>query len=414
MTLAGAVLTVVAGSAQGAWVVQPSLELRSGYDDNVRLNDDENDAVVSRGTVQARLRNVTERAEVSALIGASYLTYSETDDELLDDEDSQFLDLNARRSSERGAVGILLRGRRDLILRTLEPIPELLDGAAPGTGDVEDGAGDRGLEGDLNIDDIDANATAEQVRRNWYEVSPYASYALTRRTRLQTRYEFAERTFDDEGEVAGLRDSSTHRVTLGLDRDMTQRTSANVTVGAARFDTDGVDTDQETDNYTLSLGFDHQLSPQVSIGADVGAGRVETDDNEDEHLTYGVRVAREMPASRLSLFAERSARPSSYGDVVEADTVTVRYQSSWSERTEFDLRVSAYRTAYIGETDDSERRHLNVRPRLTWRITNAWNTGAEYEYRWTDREQPDLFGTAGTDQGHMVSLFFSYQPPSRL
>ncbi len=402
-----AALGLAAAPAHGAWLVEPSLELSTGYDDNVRLNDDpEEDAIVSTGTVQARLRNVTERSEVSGLLGLTYLTYSATDDEDLDDEDAEFVDLSARRDYQRGELGARLTGRRDLILRVIDPIPGLL----PGAGDDADPG--TPLDEALAEDDIDLNATREQVRRTWYRLSPYASYQLGQLTSARIEYSFAERLFDEDGEDQGLRDSRTHLVSAGLRRELSPRTAGSITLGAGRFESDGR---EETDNYTASLGFDHQISPQVTFGADVGAGRVDDDIGEETHLTYGVRLARQMLVSRLSIQAERSAAPSSFGNVVEADRLTVRYQRSLSDRAEFDMRIHGYRTEQVGDgADESSRKYLSVRPRLTLRMTNAWNTGIEYLYRWTDRDRADAFGGSGTAQGNMVVVFIGYQPPRRL
>ncbi len=404
-----AALGLAAAPAHGAWLVEPSLELSTGYDDNVRLNDDEEeDAVVSTGTVQARLRNVTERSEVSGLLGLTYLTYSATDEEDLDDEDAQFADLSARRDYQRGELGARLTGRRDLILRLIDPIPGLLTGAG------EDAAGDRGepLDEALAEDDIDLNATREQVRRTWYRLSPYGSYQLGQLTSVRLEYSFTERMFDEEGEDQGLRDSTAHMIRAGLSRDLSPRTSGSITVGAGRFESDDRD---ETDNYTAAVGFSHQVSPQVQFGAEVGAGRVDNGVEEETHLTYGVRLSRQMLVSRLSLRAERSAQPSSFGNVVEADRLTVRYQRSLSERVEFDARIHGYRTEQVGDgADESTRKYLAAQPRLTWRMTPAWNAGVDYLYRWIDRDRPDAFGGTGTAQGNMVSVFISYQPPRRL
>lgn len=408
----------VAGTAQAAWLVEPTLEVSSGYDDNVRLQNDEEDALVSSAAAQARFRNVTQVSEFAGVIGASYVNYSQTDDEALDDEDAQFFTLTARRDTERARFGFRANGRRSEILRQFAPIDDLLDGTAGlDGGEGEQPDIDQGLDDALGDDDIDLSATIEQVRRTDYRLEPYLEYQFGERTSGRVTYEFSERTFDNDGETVGLRDSTTNAVRVRVGRSVSPLLSWGVTAGAERLESEGVgEPDREADNYTLSVGFDRQLTEQLRFGGDVGATRTEGRDvdGEETSLTYGIRLSRDMELSRLTLRAVRSTEPSSFGSVVTADRINLRYQRTISDRLEFGADLYAYRTERLRSEGDGsdERDYVSVEPRLTWRLTDAWNLGARYRYRWTDRQFADDGG--GTADSSYIALFLSYQPPRRL
>lgn len=407
---------LLAAQAHAAWVFDPALELSTGYDDNVRLEaDDEESALVSRVAAQAQMRNVTEISEFSAILGGTYIDFSQTDDENLDNEDAEFLRLAGHRNTQRATFGIDASARRDLVLQRLSDIPDLIGGGDGGDEPLPDDP----AEDPLN-DDIDANATREQVQRVRLFISPYAEYQLTELTGTRLTYIYGERRFDDEGEEAGLRDSDSHSVRGSLFRQFTPRTAWDVTAGASRIEIDGAGGfSREADNYILTVGFDRELSEQSRLTVDVGASQTDDEgaDSTDTSLTFSARYMRRMPISRFVAQIERSAEPSAFGDIVDADRVTLNYQRSLSPRWELGFRVYGYRTERLdGEGDQNDRDYVDVRPRLTWRMTNDWNVGVGYRYRWIDRGgDGTLPGTAGgTADSNMVSLFVSYQPTSRL
>ncbi len=410
----GFAAVMITPSVQGAWLVEPAIEITTGYDDNVQLTPaNEEDAIISNVTAQARIRRVTEDSELVAIVGATYLSYQETDAVGLDDEDTQFFGLSASKGLKRGRFGLTGDFRRDENLRRVAAIPGLLSagGSTEGSGNQDPVAED--VDDPLSSSDISVNATREGVRRTRVYLRPYVNYQLGELTSAEFAYTLADRSFDD-GEQFELSDTRSHEVSFGLSRDYSPRVTLNVNFGVARFEADGVNgqPDGEADNYTATLGFDSRLTPQSSLSVNVGASRSEGQDSdlEETELIYNVRFTRRMLVSRFSVGVDRSTQLSAFGGLVRADRMTLNYQRLLGDRTEFSISAYGYRTERIGDagTPRDNRDYFDISPRLTWRFTEAWNVGVNYRYRWTDRDQ------TGSADGNYVSLFLSFQPPRRL
>lgn len=394
----GSAVLLWSTAAGAAWLIDPAFELGTGYDDNVRLREqNEQDAIITTATAQAQVRNVTERSEVSAVIGAGYVMYSDVDD--LDDEDLQFLRLTAHRDSDRTQLGITGSARRDLVLRRIGAILDPLDGS-------DDAEGGFTTDGSLDTGEVDAGAVRDQVRRMRFNVAPYLLIALNERTDVRFGLQRAQRFFDSDGERAGLRDTTTTGADVRLSRAMTQLTSVNLTTGYALLESDG---GPDADTYRATVGWRHQVSPTTEMSVDVGANHVDNDLVSETSLTYRVGGTRTTPLSRLSLQAERSAIASPFGGVVEADRVSARYRQSLSERFEFNLSMYGYRSERIATGPQQDREYIDVSPELLWRMTPSWNLAAAYTFRWTDREEEP-----GTATSNAVSLSLRYQPPRRM
>jgi opacity protein-like surface antigen len=393
-------LALCAHGAQAAWVVQPTFELSTGYDDNVRLSEsEEQDAIVTQGTAQATVRNVTETSEVAAVGGIGYLVYSNMEGEnQLDDQDLQYLRVTASRRTERAQFGVRTSGRRDLVLRRNDPLFDPIDAR-----DLDPDS----AQLDTDTGEVDVSSVREQVRRMRFDVAPYAQFDLTDRTSTRFGLSYAQRHFDSDGEALGLRDSTTSGADAQLIRAMSPRTSMNATIGYALLETD---TAVDTDTYRATLGWEHQLSPTTQIGADVGANRTENDFASDTSLTYQVRFARATPVSRISLHAERSAIASPFGGAEQADRLGARYRRSLAERVELGMSLYGYRSQRIGIGGDTDRDYVDARPEIVWRLSRSWSLGAAYTYRWIDRKGEE----DETAQSNAVSVSLRYQPPRQI
>jgi hypothetical protein len=399
--LLAALLLVATGRSEAAWLVEPSLELNATYDDNVRLSEaDEQDSIVTTGTAQLRVRNVTERSEVAAVGGVGYVAYSDVDE--LDNEDLQFLRFVGRRNTERAEFGFRAFGQRDLVLRRLAPILDPLDGSTP---DPVPGTGDP--DGDpLDANDLSVGTVNEQVRRVRFDLAPYVQMNLTERTDVRLGLTYGQRNFDGAGERAGLQDTTTSGADVRLRRAVTPLTSINLTVGYALLESD---TAADVDTYRATAGWQHQLTPATEIGAEVGATRTEGDLSSDTNVRYRVHAVRVAPLNRLRFQAERTAVASPFGGVVQADRLNLDYRHLVSERTELSIAAYGFRSERIGEGGQDDRKYAEVGPELFWNATPSWRLGLGYRYRWTEREESD-----GTAHSNAVSVSVRYQPPRRL
>jgi opacity protein-like surface antigen len=386
-------------SAHAAWVVEPTFDLSSGYDDNVRLREqNEVDGFVTTATLQAQLRNVTERSEVAATAGVGYVAYADVDD--LDNEDLQFLRVLARRNTERMEFGLRGNGRRDLVLRRLDPLEEPLDVAQPDETNILP-PDDEAMDGD-----IDAGAVSEQVRRTRIDLAPYVQADLDERTDLRLGLAYARRFYDDEGERAGLRDTTSYGADARVRRALSPRTSVNLTVRYSLLESDAA---LDTDTYSATVGWQHRLTPATDLGVEVGANRTENDIASDTSMRFRVSASHTTPLNRFAGSVERSAVASPFGGIVQADRVSAEYRRLLAERLELNLSVYGFRSERLNEGDGTDRKYLAAGPELFWRASPNWRLGAAYRFRWVDRAERD-----GSAQSNTFSVSLRYQPQRRI
>jgi len=403
-------------SAHAVWLVDPVVEASTGYDDNVRLsNVDVEDAFMADVAGEVRLRRVTEQSEVSALLGASYLAYLETDADLKN-EDAQYLALDARRIMQTASFGVRGRYTRDLILRRLAPIPGVLS-AAPGTAAPETEIEAIPLVDPFDTLDVETNATIDQVRRQRWSIEPYLTWDFSERNRLNIAYSYYDRSFED-GELAVLRDTTVSEILLGVERQITPRLAGGVVFGFGNYTAEGLGTqeDGEADNYTGKVGFSYLIDLRTRLNVDLGASHSENDVIKETEAIWDLRLTREMPASRILVGWSRDTEPSVFGGLIRADRIIASYQQSLSERWEISLDAYAYQTQAVGTagTDRDKREYVDFAPRVTWRVNRSWNLGALYRYRWSERTFDESGQFAGSADGNIISLFVSYQPPRRI
>lgn len=403
LTLSGAsaLLVLAGGHAHGAWVIEPSAQLQTSYEDNVRLEQDEDDAIVTSATAQARVRNVTETSQVSGVAGLTYLNYSGADE--LDDEEAGFLEFDAGRNTERVGYGVRASLRSDVILRRVDRIPEGFDlsdrDMGDGAGAIEEELPELGL-------DVDEGVVREQIERRSMLVSPYLAYSLTERSQTRVGYTFYGLRYDDDARDAGLQESDSHSVFAQLSREVTPLDTMDVRIRASHFEPEA---SLESDNYELTVGWQRQISPRLTLGGEIGGRRVESDISNDEGLVFSLRGSYDTERGRFSGSLQRSVLPSAFGDVVEADRLELSYRRSLSQRATFSFSLRGYETRRDSGNSDRDRSFLTAAPNLSYALSPTWNVGVGYTYRWTDRE--DELGSAS---GNAVSLSLVYRPPSRL
>lgn len=404
---AGALLLLTV-SAQGAWVVEPSARLETGYDDNVRLRSvDEEDAIVTDVNAQARLRNATEISNISALAGVGVTHYSGVDSFDDDTRDRLFLELTSERQTERGAFGLDASMRREDLLRTIE----LIDSAFGGEQSTDAGGGgatDAELSDELITDgDADLGTVETLVRRSIIDVEPNASFDLNPRTAIEFGYRYEDISFDDTDDADGIQDSKSHAAILGLRRDLTPRDVGTLQVERTRFEPD---VSQEVDTWEARLGWERQVTERIRSRLSAGASRIDTDTGEETGLLFLARIDRSTERGNLFALVQRALRPTAFGEIIEFDQLVVGGYQRISDRLSWSLRARASRNDSSAQgAFDRSQNYANVSPSIRWQLTPAWSIGTAYTYTWVDRERDTT-----TTTRNAVSISLTYSPPRRL
>jgi hypothetical protein len=84
---------------------------------------------------------------------------------------------------------------------------------------------------------LDGGSVEQQVRRYDITVDPYIEYLLSERTTLQLDYIYSSLNYDNAGNT-GLEDSQTNAVRLEVRREVSERDTARIRMGAAHMDPD--------------------------------------------------------------------------------------------------------------------------------------------------------------------------------
>jgi hypothetical protein len=366
-------------------------------DDNVRLTPvEEDDGLISSVTGQLRFRQATERSDVSALIGATYIDYSGVD---LDNEDIEFLDFRGIWDTESGgSYGLRGTVRRDVLLRTADFLDDFSGPVDGGTDTIDDGGG-------IPDDDIDVGAVETQVRRVRTQVQPFANFNLGARSSLGVSYEYYANDYDEEPGT-DVQDGQQHLVALELGRDLSEINSLRLRATAGRFEPD---IDPEVDSYEIVAGLDRTFSEQFSGTIEVGARRAESGSESDNGMVFRVNGTRRMERGQFSASLERSLIPSAFGDMVERDTFRFGFYRQLTDRMAMSIDSRAYQINQSKDADRADRQYFEIEPRIERALSLSWDVGLSYRYRWVDRE--DEVSSAASNA---VSIFLSYRPPRRI
>lgn len=368
-----------------AWVIQPLLDLKARYDDNIRLVPDSESSVLETSAIgKARLYRLTENSEVSALAGIEYIYYT-GDDDTLKDQGIQYGQLFSRWDTERTTWGVDGSYKRDSTLRTVDFTEE--------SDVVDDPTGDAG-------DDIDAGLVRVQIRRNRLVVNPYASQKISERLRAQLDYRFQAVRYGESAESAGLQDSNYHGVSLELRRIMAEQHRARISARVTRLEPE---IDEETNTFQLQAGWDYRLSPIASVRLEVGIFRAEQAGVETTGSLYRLSGQRRTAAGRMYGSIERQLQPDGSGELQETDQIIVGIQHKLGPRMAFDFRGRAFQTNAVGELE-RDRVYASIEPELSWSLSRWISLGTSYRYRWSDREA-DL----DSAQSNAISVFIRYE-----
>ncbi|MEQ8857263.1 MAG: hypothetical protein RIC56_01325 [Pseudomonadales bacterium] len=393
---AAALYVVVPQRVEAAWVVEPAARAEVRHDDNVRMSPtDEEDGLVNTLTGQLTLRQVTERADFAAIVGATYLDYSGVD---LDDEDIEFLQVRGIWEGERVRYGLRGSVRRDVLLRTADTLDDFTGGA---------GDEDFVVDDDTSIppDDVDVGSVETQIRRIRTDVSPRVDFELGARTGLGLAYRYYANEYDEEPGV-DVQDGEQHEVGVELARNLSEISTFRLRARAARFDPE---VDETVDSYEIVAGLDRRFSDRFFGSIEVGGRRAETDQETDNGFVVRLRGIQSLERGRLAASLERSLVPSTSGDMVERDTARLQFYRSVSDRVAISVESRAYRISESTGVGGGDRDYVEIEPRIERALSPSWSLGLSYRYRWVDRENE-----VDSASSNAVSLFLSFRPPSQI
>ncbi|MEM7099859.1 MAG: hypothetical protein AAF541_16450 [Pseudomonadota bacterium] len=401
-------LPLVPLSTNAAWVVEPSANLQTRYDDNVRSQqvNEENGLVTTIGG-QARLRNIQEASEVSILAGVNLTKYSGVDSFDNDERESFFFDGRALRRFERSQIRVGASYRRQDLLRFFRVLDADDVSAAPEEIAEEDLLEEPDVGDDLLTDvEVDVGSTEFLVQRDRVNISPQFSYSVSPRSSVALNLGYYEVSYDDPSPVSSFQDSESRSVGVAYQHQLSPRTTVSVEVDAQEFEPEqGL----EADSYSLTASWQSALTERLRLSIAVGARRTETDFFDDTGMIFNGRLTRQFENGTLFTTLARTLSASGFGDQVESDRITVGYRRNLNDRLSWRVDVRAFQTETLSRfQQDNTRDFVRVETSLQYRYSRDWRTSLGFRHSWIDRstEQDDVTSNA-------VTLSVEYVPPRR-
>ena len=259
--------------------------------------------------------------------------------------------------------------------------------------------------------DIDRAAVREQLERTRYRVAPRASFTLNSRTLANVGYEYYEVAYQDESlaDQLGAQDITNHRLSAGIRRAVDELTRLEFNVAATKYDPDK---SEEADAYQVNVILYRRLTERTELDVSLGANRVSPDGDsgsDEDGFSGSVSITHNTLSGRLRGAIRRDIYPSSFGEIVEADSVNVNYRRRFSPRFAASLDVRGASTDSTSGNGRQERDYIQISPEMHWAVSENWQVSMGYQYRWSDREIDRDDASSNS-----VFLSFRYQPRSEI
>ncbi len=173
-----------------AWQIDPSFDVRTGYDDNIRLRDGDDDAAIeTRVGGNLELARLSEVSETRAYVRAAYIGYTSADDDSLDNTESYVLGFSSRYKPAE--------------LQGLELSIEYVGDTVGGSGQEPE---------DTSTVDVDTGLVSTQIDRSTLRVQPKWQMEVSELSTLGINYSYEDVEFDTDPGTSFLQDYDFHRL----------------------------------------------------------------------------------------------------------------------------------------------------------------------------------------------------------
>jgi len=243
----------------------------------------------------------------------------------------------------------------------------------PEGGDV--GGGDLG-----NPATGDSGRFIEHNKRDYLSVSPFISYDVTQRQRLDFNAYYLQADFEKQLENA-QQDFSEEGVEAGWGYRFSERSSLSVHALASRYETTF-----DTDAYGAYLQWDTNFTENSRVYVRVGAQQTEPENGaSDTNAIGGIGGSWNNQRNTLFLDLTRTVEPVSAGTVVERYQLRMRIHHDVSPRIALMLGARASHDDSIDPASTfATRKYVAAEGGFEWRVLRDFAVTATYSYRWQE------------------------------
>jgi hypothetical protein len=357
-----AALLAAGTAAAENWEIAPRVEAGYRYSDNYHLGPPGTEVEVSGGEADAQVsfRTLDPRTqiEITPRVLATYFPDEPDDDSVDGYLDGRFEDVTPRRR-----MGVTGSFAHETVTRSELPEGNDLSG------------GDLG-----NPTTGDSGRFVEHNKRDYVNVSPFISYDVTQRQRLDFDAFYLRADFEKQLQNA-QQDFSEEGVEAGWGYRFSERSSLSVHAIASRYETTF-----DTDGYGGYLQWDTNFTENSRVYVRVGAQQNKPENAEsDTNVIGGVGGSWTNPRNTLFLDLTRTVEPSSAGTVVDRYQLRMRIHHDVSPRVALMLGVRASHDEDIHTAGTfPTRKYAAAEGGIEWRVLRDFAVTATYSYRWQE------------------------------
>jgi hypothetical protein len=356
-----------AGVDAAEWKIDPTIQFRAGYNDNIRMNiDDKISSAEARLSPSAVFSVETPESGVSGDLRFDFRRYE--DDSNLDDNNVRFL-TNSYHRMERSELGLDL----DFIKDTT------LDSQLENTGLVFD-----------------------RTTRYRVNVGPNWTYNLDERTNARFGYTYSDVRYNNTGET-GFVDFHINSGQASLQRILNERTVASITLSHSQTSNDN---QVDSKNTGLQGGGSYRFSETLSASLFAGVRRTKADFSQTSQIpiflgntligfrpltedvsrsdwgyTFSGGLTKDFLRGQTDLSASRDISNDINGIPIEVTRLRWKNLYRFSETLSGNLNLELYKS----ETNNNARNSLNrnyyrIEPRFNWDFEQFWRISGSYRY----------------------------------
>jgi hypothetical protein len=410
------VLVTAPLSVQAAeWSAEPSVSLRTGYNDNIRLTAQKHDSVwEAELSPKVKFGVKTETSGLSGDAGFAVRRFyggsGRESSSVLNREDYHF-NTGAFHNTPRNSFKATIDYTRD----------STLDSELDQTGNV-----------------IDDRATRER-----FSLGPSWTSTLTELTRLELTYRFTKIDYSDDPGIANLVSYKYHSANASLVRQLTPRVQGTIAAGYNSFrpTTDfnsetvslqaGLTTSfTETLNATFLLGQRQTTSdsffgtgfcigalpgatfPSCTGGIAIPTGTANAE-VETNSAVYTASISKKLETGSLSASLTRSSSPGGNGELLDTTRLVLFADYNFTETLSSSLKIEytenetiVNRVGFVPSQD--KETFFRVTPRAVWRWHREWELAGEYQH--AENDDPLAIDTATRNA---VYITLRYRPTKR-
>jgi hypothetical protein len=380
-----ALVMVVAASDRfgeaAEWSAEPSLAVRGVYNSNLILtsspHSDSWGHWISPGV---KFAGATENLEVNGKAAADFVSYYGGVDQSFT---NLYLPLSMKYRTERETFA--------------------LDGGF---------TRDNTLMGELRQTGVVLSFT----QRNYWNVAPSWTHALTERLSLQTGYQYANAKYEN-GINLGLVDYTTHSGSAGLSYRLTERDQVQATGILTDFKAPQASNLHSTiygGDLSWSRDLTESLTGSLSGGARLVDSAIDSGPSrlEDSQVVWvgHANLQKRWADATATIDASRDVYPSGFGLLVRTSRVGIGGTKDISER----VTLSVDAAVFFAESVASEattaslplNRYITLTPAVRWKMSDWWTLDANYTYA---RRDVESFNESAFS--HAATIMLTYFPP---